>query len=450
MTVEDLLFTDRSAVEAAQQRAFAEMMDLACERHPYYRDLIAAHGLARADFRTLDDLVKLPLTTKADYMREPERFQLQTEGLPEEMRAVWDTMYTTGSTTGRPTPFVSTSYDFFHILVLQRNMLRLRGVTPADSIANLFPVTRVPHGAWIRVLHAAASMNIPVVSAMPGNPSAYFDLGNGLDEVVRIVERHRTTILWGVPSYMNRVIERAAELGADFCAVRLVFVTGEALPEAARVALAEALQRAGAVRAAISISYGATEMQGGMVECAAGAGYHNPVPDQVRIDVVDRDSHLPVPDGEPGLVVLTHLKRRGTVLLRYALGDISVRSRERCPHCGSSTERLLALPRRADALVKIKGMLVNPDVLIQALETELGGCTFQIVVSSAARGAAISADVLTVRVAGADDTGLAGRLAARVKEAIGVTPDVTFVSADSLADPSASWKTKKLLDLRGG
>ena len=446
---EELLFAGRADVEEAQERAFAEMMGLVCERHPYYRDLLAQCGLARADFRYLADLARLPVTSKSDYMREPERFVLETDGLPEEMRTVWDTMYTTGSTSGRPTPFVSTSYDFYNILALQRNMLRLRGVTTADSIANLFPVTRTPHGAWIRALHAAAAFNIPVVAAMPGNPSPYFGIGNDLDQVVRIVERHRATILWGVPSYMNRVVERAAEIGSDFSAVRLVFVTGEAFPEAAREALLQALSRAGAPRAAISISYGATEMQGGMVECVPGAGYHNPVPDQVRIDVVDRDTHAPLPDGQPGLVLLTHLKRRGTVLLRYALGDISARSRERCPHCGSSTERLVMLPRRADSLVKIKGMLVNPDIVLDTLERELAGRAFQVVISSAEPGTPLSADVLTLRLSGPREDPLAARVALKVKDAIGVTPRVEFVAAETLVDQSASWKTKKLVDLRG-
>ena len=445
---DEVLFGERAAVDAAQEAAFAAMMDLVCARHPYYRDLLAARGLVRADFATLADLARLPVTNKADFMHEPARFVLRGEGLPEEMRTVWDTMYTTGSTSGKPTPFVSTSYDFFNILALQRNMLRLRGVTSADCIANLFPVTRLPHGAWIRVLHAAASINIPVVSAMPGNPSPYFDLGNGLDDVVRIVERHRATILWGVPSYMNRVIERAGELGADFGAVRLVFVTGEALPEAARGTLLQALARAGATGATTSISYGSTEMQGGMVECAAGTGYHNPAPEQFRIDVVDRDTHASLPDGEAGLVLLTHLKRSGTVLLRYALGDISVRTRERCPHCGSSTERLVMLPRRADALVKIKGMLVNPDLLFEALELELGARVFQMVVSSAEPGQSLSSDVLTLRVAGEQDAALAARLATRIKDAVGVTPAVAFVAAGDIVDQSLSWKTKKLVDLR--
>lgn len=169
------------------------------------------------------------------------------------------------------------------------------------------------------MLHAAASLNVPVVSTMPGNPSAEFTLGNSLDRVVELVAANKATILWGVPSYVFRMLQRAAELDADMGAVRLVFVTGEALGESARQDMQRALAAACALQAHISISYGSTELQGGLVECVPGAGYHNPLPDQMLFDVVDPVTHQTVPEGQPGWVVLSHLHRRGTLLLRYAL-----------------------------------------------------------------------------------------------------------------------------------
>lgn len=437
----DLLFASRAAIETAQAANLVEAMQRIAAGHPFYRRLLAARGLGAGDFRSPADLAKLPLTRKDDYLREPDAFRLAGEGLPEEMRAVWDVMYTTGSTAGQPTPFVSTSFDFFRILELNRNMLRLRGVKPEDVIANLFPVTPRPHGAFIRALHAAASMNLRVVAALPGNPSPHFTLGNPLDEVVRIVERSRATILWGVPSYVRRLLARAEELRADFRSVRLAFVTGEGLPEAGRAELTAALRRIGTPEAWVSISYGATEMQGGMVECAPGSGYHNPAPDQFHVEVADPQSGAPLEEGREGLVVLSHLRRTGTVLLRYALGDVSVLSRDRCPHCGSWTDRLTAMPRRVDRLVKIKGTLVNPDVLVQAAEQALGAREFQFSIRRGADGV----DVLALTVAGEAQPGLAER----IKAACGVTPVVEFAGADSLADLAQGWKAKRLVDLRG-
>jgi phenylacetate-CoA ligase len=439
----DPLLASRAEIEAEQSRRFVETMQRVAAGHPYYRRLLAARGLGAADFRSLDDLVRLPLTRKADYMREPDAFLLTDTSLPDEMRAVWDTMYTTGSSAGRPTPFVSTSFDFFRILEVNRNMLRLRGVRRDDVIANLFPLTPRPHGAFIRALHAAASMNIRVVAALPGNPSPYFTLGQGLDQVVEIVARNRATILWGVPSYLRRVVARAEEMSADFRAVRLAFVTGEGMAEAARADFTAALRRIGSPDAWVSISYGATEMQGGMVECAPGAGYHNPAPDQFHIAIVDPESGAPLPDGQPGLVTLTHLQRTGTVLLRYALGDSSVLSRERCAHCASWTDRLVAMPRRVDSLLKIKGTLVNPDVLVQAAESILQGREFQFVVSREANGA----DSLTVKLQ-REAAALGAPLSEAVKQAAGVTPAVELADAQAFADPSTRWKAKRVIDLR--
>ncbi|HEY5900637.1 MAG TPA: AMP-binding protein [Burkholderiales bacterium] len=437
----DLLFASRAEIEAVQGRHFAETMLRVNEGHPYYRRILGEKGLRAEDFSSLGDLHKLPITRKQDYMREPAAFRISNPRLPEEMQAVWDVMYTTGSTAGQPTPFVSTSFDFFRILELNRNMLRLRGVRSDDVIANLFPLTARPHGAFIRTLHAAASINVRVVAALPGNPSPYFTLGHALDEVVEIVSRSRASILWGVPSYVRRVVARAEEIGADLRAVRLAFVTGEGLGEPARADLTAALRRIGAPDAWVSISYGSTEMQGGMVECAAGPGYHNPAPDQFHICIVDPETGAPVADGAPGLVTLTHLQRTGTVLLRYALGDTSVLSRERCPHCGSWTDRLVAMPRRADALVKIKGTLVNPDVLVQAAEAVLQGAEFQFTITRNADGS----DALTVKLA---DGASGERVVQAVKQAAGVTPALQIVSAAAFADPSRSWKTKRVVDLR--
>lgn len=448
LTTRAASFEPQNLLEQTRQAHFAQTMDLVFERHPYYRERLAGLGLRRSDFQTLADLQRLPLTSKAEYMAAPEAFILDTQGLPQEMQTVWDTMYTTGSTSGRPTPFVSTSYDFFNILELQRRMLELRGVGPQDLIANLFPLTTTPHGAWIRVLHAAASMNVPVVCAMPGKPSPYFQLGNGLDEVVQLVGRSQATILWGVPSYIHRTLVRATELGLRWPAVRLVFVTGEALAESARTQMQQALEAVGAGSAQISISYGATEMQGGLVECQPGAGLHNPLPAQMLIEVVDPLTGLNLPDGQSGAVALTHLNRRGTVLLRYLLGDVSVRSQAPCPACGAVTERLVQTPRRSDALLKVKGMLIHPEAVLASLDALLGATPYLLSVQSTEPSQALSADRLVLRLEAQPDAARSRQLADEVKRACGVTPELQFEAVGSLAPTGGSWKAKKFVDLR--
>jgi phenylacetate-CoA ligase len=442
-----IVFRPRSEQVAARQRLYAATMDLTFELHPAYRLIAADIGLTRQDFASVSDIRQMPVTTKAAYMDAPEEYRLDTAGLGDAERAMWDVMHTTGTTTGIPTPFYSTAYDFYRILAIQEGMLRLRNVGPDDSIANLFPLTVWPHGAYARVPHAAAALKIPVISALPGNPSTHFDHGSDLDEVVALIARSRSTILWGVPSYVRRVLIRAGEIGADFSNVCYVFVTGESTLEAMRSDFETRLAVLGARDVFVSISYGATEMQGGMVECAPGSGFHNPAPDQFLIEVVDPDTHVPVPNGEPGLVLLSHMDRRGTVLLRYALGDISALATGPCPHCGSETDRLTLTPARIDSLLKIKGMLVNPALIEDILIADATISEYQIIVERENAGDALSPDRLKIRIASAAaDAGAI--ITAKVKSATGVTPVIDIESAQDIYAAGDTLKSRRIIDTR--
>ena len=445
----DAILTDGpERVGPIREANFARTLDRIFAHHPYYRALFRAAGIRRADIGGLADLPRLPPTTKAAFMERPEEFVLEPGDAPLEERMVWETLYTTGS-TGIPTPFVSTSYDFYNILTTYRRMLTMRGVGPADVLANLYPITQYPQGAYIRVMNAASALHIPVIAMLPGRPSPGFRHGSSHDDVVDGLERHGVTAIWGVPSYVRLILRRAAERGTRLPRLRHLLVSGEELPDAGRANLIATAAMAGA-GVEVRASYGATEMQGGFVECTPGAGYHNPAPEEFWVEILDPRSLAPVADGEEGLVAITHLNRRGTVLLRYLIGDVARMSRSACPHCGATVERIVSQPRRADALVKIKGMLVNPALL----EPCMAG--FDAVLQHLFRvrkedDDPFSMDVLDLDVAidparaGPD---LAERLTAAVKAAIGVTPRVRVVAHADLVDPGRAWKTKRFVDLR--
>ena len=115
--------------------------------------------------------------------------------------------------------------------------------------------------------------------------------------------------------------------------------------------------------------YGLTETQGPAMECVELGGMHQPSPEQFFFEVIDRDTGEPLPDGEPGMMLVSHLNRRGTVMLRYVGGDVVALSHETCPHCGRTEPRFLGSPRRADGFTKVKGTLIN----IGSLQDELAG-----------------------------------------------------------------------------
>lgn len=445
--IADLPFQSRSVITAIQEENFSRMMDLCFARHPYYRTQFRQMGLARGDIKSLADIHLLPVISKKDYAAAPEEFCLETEGLEEEATIQWDVMHTTGTSGGKPTPFYSTSYDFYNTLTANRRALEIRQVLSNDIVANLCPMTLYPYGAYHRTIAAANVMKIPVISPLPGRPSPHFHWTSSLDEVVNTVARSRATILWGVTSYVRRVLMRAEEMGADFSSVRLAFVTGEAVSGEMRRDLTDRMRRIGQTDAFVSISYAATEMQVGAVECCPESGYHNPAPDHFYFEVVDPENHAPLPEGERGLSVLTHLDRRGTILLRYAMGDFAALSTAQCPHCGSWTDRFVGMPSRADDLVKVKGMLVNPEIVTDLLLTDGQVGEFQIIVDHEVADDALSADRLRLLVDAGPQADI-DRIAEAVRVAIGVRPMVERVERTAIFNPDKSLKAQRFLDLR--
>jgi phenylacetate-CoA ligase len=449
--IHDLPFQPRSTIETPQEQRFAQMLDLCFERHPYYRQQFYDLGLARADFRSLSDIVKIPVIDKHVYAADPEAFRLDTTGLDKAMTIDWDVMHTTGTSSGKPTPFHSTTYDFYNTLTTNRRALELRGVRSTDIVANLCPMTMHPYGAYHRTIAAANAMKIPVVSPLPGRPSDHFHWSASTDEVVACIERSSATILWGVASYVRRVIMQAQLKEADFSAIRFAFITGEGVSEAMRDDMTQRLESLGAVNPEVNVSYAATEMQVGAVECQPGSGYHNPAPDEFYFEIVDAQTHEVLPSGERGLAVLTHLNRRGTILLRYLLGDLTVQSLEPCPHCGATTDRFVEPPTRGDGLIKIKGMLINPAVVEATLMAVPSVGEFQLRIEHENPEDTLSMDKFIIHISAENElNGISNteQIAELVRSAIGIRPHIKVVNREVIFDSEVSVKALRLIDLR--
>lgn len=162
---------------------------------------------------------------------------------------------------------------------------------------------------------------------------------------------------------------------------------------------------------------------------------------------VETDERMP--DGDPGRLVFTHLVRRGTVFLRYAVGDLGVIDRRRCESCGSTSPRLVGGPVRARDIVKVKGTLVNLDVLQAALDGMSHVDEYQIVIAKE-DGDPLGMDMLTVLVAVDPHGGphVPDLVARSVKALTHVTPRVQVVDRNVIFDPLAMAKPKRVLDAR--
>ena len=302
MPVTDLLRRPLAEIRRVQNELLTRQIALCARGHPYYHKRWADARIDAAAIRTIDDLESLPLTPKHDLMADPEAFRLRCPDLPLHERALWEVNYTTGS-TGEPTPLYVTTHDYHAYLLQARRVAEISGINDRDILANLFPLTQAAMGAFSRSAPNAYASGAAVVGALTGAPHGDFDVHRPLDDAVRLVERHRATVLWGVTSFVRRVIMRAAEMGADFRCVRMCGVTGEASSPAMRADMRQRLRDMGAVKPVIFDRYGSTET-GGLAQCHEDGDWHNPAPEVIFHEVVDPESGRRLPDGERGALAI--------------------------------------------------------------------------------------------------------------------------------------------------
>lgn len=427
-------------VEGLQLELLRATVERVAARHPFYR---RRFGGDVPRISSLRDLPALGITTKRDVSAQPEEFRLEPDE-DDPTGIVWDIAYTSGSTS-RPTPLYQTVHDFRGIMLAQRRMSEIRGITSADCIANLYPLTQHPHGAWIRANHGALVTGATVFAGMGGAPIGGFDINRGLGEILGLLRTHPVTVLWGVPSYLRRVLGVAVEEGLRLPGLRMLAVSGEPCGPALRDGLRALAERVGGREVVVSDSLGASELQCGLVGCTESSGFHNPSPEQFLFECVDEDG-VPVPDGEQGRLTLTHLDRTGTVLLRYSLGDEVRYTREPCDACGRTGGRVLEHMGRHGTMTKIRGNLLDTEVLLAAVADFPGVEEHQVVIVPADPEDPRSVERLVVRVAGegVDADGLADS----VRSAVRIRPEIERLPGIELFDGVSTMKPKRLVDQR--
>jgi phenylacetate-coenzyme A ligase PaaK-like adenylate-forming protein len=426
------------ALAVVWERRFHQMMDYVCAAHPYYRSVMQQLGLSRRDFDALADLRKLPVTTKQQYMADPDAFRLRTEsleGLSLPERTLWGVVYTTGSTAGRPTPFYDTAYDHVARIWQMRAATEMAGIAASDVVANCFPLTAVPHQGFLSASYGPLAVGARVLTGFTGHLDTPFPVHRTTEEFVQLIATHRATVLWGITSYVRRVVQVAQALRLDLSSVRVAFVAGEPCPPGMRVDLRRRLASVGATNVFIQNGYGCTEMQGPTIECTEEGPLHVPAAEQYWFEVVDPNTYAPVPEGTRGLVLLSHLNRRGTVLLRYAIGDLSAMATGPCDRCGRGGPRFVSPPQRGDALVKVRGTLLNPVALIAAMSAIAGIDDFQVVVAYRRADDPLSGEELVIRfTAAAEQAEAVGRaITHTVQDVAELTPRALYLGAAEFA-----------------
>ena len=338
-----------------KKQQLADLTDLAGRVYrnvPFYTAKFDALGVKPQDIQSLEDIAKLPFTTK-DELRQTYPYGLLCVPESEILE-----VHTSSGTTGTPVVDAYTKKD---IDIWSEAMARTLAMAGADStsvVQNAYGYGLFTGGLGVHYGARRLGANIIPISA--GNTKRH----------LRIRRDFGTTLLTCTPSYSLYLAEVAKEEGLDLASLPLKAGCFGAEPwsENMRVEIEETLSVS-----AYDI-YGLTEIIGPGVssECEAKDGLHINE-DFFYPEIIDPATGAVLPEGEKGELVFTTLTKEGTPIIRYRTRDITYLYRDQCA-CGRTIIKMHRLLGRTDDMLIIRGVNVFPSqiehVLMRIEETE--------------------------------------------------------------------------------
>ena len=401
-----------------------------CLNTKFYQDKFAELGITADDIQTLDDVKKLPFTTKDD-LRANYPFGLSTVPMNECVR-----LHSSSGTTGNPTVVLHTQKDLDEWANAVARCLWMVGSRPEDVFQNSAGYGMFTAGLGFQ--YGAEKVGMLTVPAAAGNTKRQ----------IKFICDFGTTVLHAIPSYASRIYEVMKEEGVDPARdtkLRVLCIGAEPHSEEQRKRIEHDLH----VKA--YNSYGISEMMGPGVafECQEQNGLHI-WEDYFIVEIIDPQTLEPVPDGQIGELVLTTINREGMPLLRYRTRDLTAIMSGECA-CGRTHRRIQRLQGRSDDMIILKGVNIFPiqieKILLKFKELS---SDYLITLDTDNGGDFMTVDVEISQLF-TDDysrlTQLNKEITRQLKDEILVTPKVRLVPKGSLK-ASDEGKAVRVKDLR--
>jgi phenylacetate-CoA ligase len=402
-------------------------------RSEFYREKFRKAGVKASHIRTVDDLVHVPVVTKQELREEQVKhppFGRYAVAPPKD----WRELHPSTGTTGAPVNTIWAERDVENITAVTARTMWSFGVRPRDIIQNGFS-----YGLWVAGMstHYAAErigcFVIPIGASMTGRQIDYL-LNPG------------STVLLCTPSFALHIAENMRERGISprKLPLRLGSFGGEGGTEtqATRKKIEEGL--------GIDAYdyYGLAEIGPTFAsECPAKSGLHF-AEDHYVIEIINPDTMERCSEGEMGVLVITHLTREATPMLRYWTNDYARYDAARCS-CGRTHGRAAGgILGRADDMVVYRGAKFYPVQVEKVVRSykELGD-EFLIEIT---RDDNTLADVCTVVVEDLtpdmDRKALKLRLQKNLREELLVTPEIRIENFGTLE--RTTFKAKRIADKR--
>nr|WP_298038048.1 phenylacetate--CoA ligase [uncultured Desulfuromonas sp.] len=362
----------RDELEMLQLTRLRSTLERVCRAVPCYQEKFRDLGIEPGDVSTLQDLAKLPFTTKED-LRLGYPYGMFAVPLREVVR-----IHSSSGTTGKPTVVGYTRADLNSWTELAARFMTAAGVTDEDIVHVAFGYGLFTGAFGLH--YGAERIGASVIPMSSGNT----------DKQLMIMQDYRSTALVSTPSYALTMADRMEKVGIDPAglALRVGLFGAEPWSEQMRREIEE---RLGIVA---TDNYGLSEVMGPGIagECLHRRGMHI-FEDQFIAEIIDPDSGEVLPPGSVGELVLTTINKEAFPMIRYRTRDITRLHYEPCD-CGRTHVRMEKTMGRSDDMLIIKGVNVFPTQIEEVL-FQVEGCEphYQLVVEREG-----SSDTLEVQV----------------------------------------------------
>lgn len=328
----------RDQMRDLQGRRLADMVVRVYHNVEFYRKKMQEIGLEPGDIKTIDDLVKLPFTTKQD-LRDNYPFGLFAVPKSEVVR-----VHASSGTTGKSTVVAYTRKDVDIFSEVVARALCCSGVTKEDTVQVAYGYGLFTGGLGLH--YGAEKLGAAVVPISGGNTA----------KQITLLQDFGSTVLACTPSYAAYLAEAIAEAGIDAAELplRIGVFGAEPWSQEMRVKIEEGLKIK-----AFDI-YGLSEIIGPGVSnsCEYQNGLHI-AEDHFVPEILDPNTLQPVEPGVTGELVFTTITKEAMPLLRYRTRDLSSLNYDPC-ECGRTSVRMAKIFGRSDDMLIIRGVNVFP------------------------------------------------------------------------------------------
>ncbi len=336
----------REQILAHQNRLLQDMVCRTWSQSDFHRKRLAQAGLQTPeDFRGLEDLQKLPTSSKNDFRNT---YPL---GMCCVDRSLIREMHMSSGSTGSAVVMPYTETDLEQWAECMARCFVMAGAKAGDPI-QITPSFGLFNGGF-GMYHGARKAGLFVIPTGSGNT----------ERQIRLAKDFGTKIIGSVVSYAIRIIEMMQEMNVELPQLKIGVFGAESFSESMKRRIESRLGIQ-----AFDI-YGMTETGGigtlGM-DCEAHRGIHV-WEDHYIVEVIDPMTGNVVPDGQEGELVVTSLTRQALPVIRFRTGDLTkIVSREQCD-CGRTHVRIASIMGRTDDMLIIKGVNFFPKQVEDAL-----------------------------------------------------------------------------------